>query len=105
MGKVGEWEDAEPGVRRKILNAEGSLMMMEVHFAAGAEGYEHAHVHEQMGYCIKGSFDFTLDGRSFVLNAGDSVYIPSNARHGAKAREPGILLDVFTPIRADLLTR
>jgi hypothetical protein len=35
----GAWEDAEPGVRRKILQAQGGLMLMEVQFAAGAAGY------------------------------------------------------------------
>jgi hypothetical protein len=27
---MGEWEAAEPGVRRRILEAQGSLMLMEV---------------------------------------------------------------------------
>jgi quercetin dioxygenase-like cupin family protein len=40
-----------------------------------------------------------------VLAAGDSVYVPSNARHGAKALEAGTLIDVFTPVREDLLGR
>jgi quercetin dioxygenase-like cupin family protein len=29
--------------------------------------------------------------------------VPSNARHGAKALEAGALIDVFTPLREDLL--
>jgi hypothetical protein len=28
------WQDVEPGVRRRILRAEGGLMLMEVAFAA-----------------------------------------------------------------------
>ena len=105
MGEIGVWEDAEPGVRRRILQAQGALMLMEVQFAADAAGYEHNHVHEQISYCVAGRFEYSLDGRTHVLAAGDSVYVPSNARHGAKALEAGTLIDVFTPVREDLLGR
>ncbi|RAP75076.1 cupin domain-containing protein [Paenibacillus montanisoli] len=100
---VGVWEAAEPGVKRKILRADGGLMMMEVHFESGAEGYEHRHPHEQMSYCLKGTMAFTIDGVQTVIKQGESVYIPSGAIHGAKALEPSALLDAFTPIRQDLL--
>lgn len=103
MGKIGEWENAEPGVRRCILNASGGLMMMEVHFEPDAEGYEHEHVHEQMSYCLKGRIAFRIDGVETIVGAGETIYIPSGARHGAKALEASALLDVFTPIRKDLL--
>jgi len=105
MAAMGEWEDAEAGVRRRILQAQGRLMLMEVRFAAGAAGYEHSHVHEQISYCIAGRFEYSLDGRAHVLAEGDSIYVPSNARHGAKALEAGGLIDVFTPVREDLLGR
>jgi unsaturated pyranuronate lyase len=99
------WEDAEPGVQRRILQAQGRLMLMEVRFAAGAAGYEHSHVHEQISYCAAGRFEYSLDGHTHLLSAGDSIYVPSNARHGAKALEAGTLIDVFTPMREDLLQR
>jgi len=105
MAEIGIWEDAEPGVRRRILQAQGGLMLMEVTFAAGAAGYEHDHVHEQISYCVAGRFEYSLDGRAHQLAAGDSIYVPGNARHGAKALEAGTLLDVFTPVREDLLGR
>jgi hypothetical protein len=47
MATRDEWEDAEPGVRRRILQAQGRLMLIEVQFTAGAAGYEHSHVHAQ----------------------------------------------------------
>lgn len=105
MADSGSWEDAEPGVRRRILQAQGGLMLMEVQFAAGAAGYEHNHVHEQISYCVAGRFEYSLEGRAHVLSQGESIYVPSNARHGAKALEAGTLIDVFTPVREDLLQR
>ena len=103
MADIGVWEDAEPGVRRRILQAQGGLMLMVVEFAAGAAGYEHSHVHEQISYCVMGCFEYSLDGRTHMLSQGESIYVPSNARHGAKALEQGTLIDVFTPVREDLL--
>ncbi|WP_135551676.1 cupin domain-containing protein [Paenibacillus cymbidii] len=103
MSKIGIWEQAEPGVTRKILNAGDSLMMMEVHFEAGAVGNMHSHPHEQMTYCLRGSFDFTIDGVVHRLRAGETIDIPGGAAHGVKALEPGALLDAFTPLREDLL--
>ncbi len=103
MAEIGVWEDAEPGVRRRILQAQGRLMLMEVRFAAGAAGYVHSHVHEQISFCVAGRFEYSLDGRTQLLSDGDSVYVPGNVQHGAKALEAGTLIDVFTPVREDLL--
>lgn len=106
MSNLGIWETAEPGVKRCILNAVGSLMMMEVHFAKGAEGYEHSHPHEQMSYCLRGSFVFRIDGKEYAVSAGQSIAIKGDAKHGVTAlEEDSALLDVFTPIREDLLKR
>ncbi|MDQ0116783.1 cupin domain-containing protein [Paenibacillus harenae] len=103
MSNIGVWVNAEPGARRKILNAGKHLMMMEVHFEANAEGYKHSHPHEQMTYCMKGTFEFVIGGRKHVLHAGDTLCIPGHAEHGCRALEAGILLDSFTPVREDLL--
>jgi len=103
MSAIGEWVEAEPGLRRRILVAQGGLMLMEVAFEAGAAGYEHRHPHEQVSYCIRGRFEYTLDGHVTVLAPGDSIYVPGDTLHGAKALDAGVLLDVFTPLREDLL--
>lgn len=100
---VGVWENAEPGVKRIIHKPGDSLMMMEVHFEAGASANEHSHPHEQMSYVLQGKFEFTLDGKVMVVSQGESLVIPSEVVHGAKAIEAGALLDTFTPLREDLL--
>lgn len=105
MGNIGEWENAEPGVVRKIFAPGASIMMMEVRFEAGAEGYEHAHPHEQLTYCLRGRFEFRVDGKKILLSQGETLYIPSGAKHGVTALEEGALLDSFTPLREDLLRR
>jgi quercetin dioxygenase-like cupin family protein len=103
MNAYGIWIDAESGVKRKILEVGKSIMMMVVHFEKGAESAEHDHPHEQLTYCLKGSFEFTVSGVKTILTPGETLYIPSHTRHGAKALEAGVLLDTFTPVREDLL--
>jgi len=90
-------------VSRKIRARGGSLMMVEVFFKAGAVGYEHRHVHEQLCYCLAGEFAFTIDGQTTTLKTGDSVYVPPSVLHGAICLAEGRLLDVFTPQREDFL--
>ena len=103
MPAIGQWETAEPGVKRRIFPPGKQLMMMEVHFEEGAEGYLHSHPHEQMSYCMQGSLEFYISGETILLKQGESIVIPSGAKHGVKALEPAILLDTFTPLRSDLL--
>ena len=100
---IEQWEQAEPGVKRKVFKPGESIMMMEVHFDKGAEGSEHSHIHEQFTYCLKGDFEFRVDGEKYRLKAGETIYIASNKKHGVVALEEGALLDTFTPLRQDLL--
>jgi quercetin dioxygenase-like cupin family protein len=103
MKQLEVWEAAEPGVRRKIFQPGHALMMMEVHFEEGAEGYMHSHPHEQMSYCLKGRIAFTMDDVTTIIQQGDTIRIPGGTKHGVKALEPSALLDSFTPLREDLL--
>ncbi|WP_282937091.1 cupin domain-containing protein [Paenibacillus sp. RC67] len=105
MSNIGVWENAEPGVKRKIFAPGQTIMMMEVHFEQDAEGYQHSHPHEQLSYCLKGKLEFTIDGEVHVISQGETIFIPSGAKHGCKALEPSALLDSFTPVREDLVKR
>ncbi|MNZ91734.1 Cupin domain protein [compost metagenome] len=103
MSTTNVWENAEPGVKRKIFPPGDSLMMMEVHFEKGAQGYLHHHVHEQLSYCLEGKLEFTINGEKTIISAGETLFIPSMAEHGCTALEASKLLDTFTPLRKDLL--
>lgn len=98
-----EWEDLGGGVSRKFLGYDNQIMMVKVKFEKGAEGTPHAHFHTQATYCAKGKFEFDIEGKKQIIKAGDGVYIPPNAVHGAICLEPGILIDVFSPVREDFL--
>ena len=97
-------QSAEPGVRRQVLGHDPDLMMVRVTFDEGARGYMHSHPHRQVTYVERGRFRFTLGGTTTDLAAGDCWFVPPDVPHGAEALEAGVLIDVFTPARADLLT-
>ena len=96
----------DPKTARKVLSADGSLMMVEVHFKKGGVGAVHSHDrHEQISYITQGRFEVTVGNEKMVLKKGDCYYSPRNTPHGAVALEDGIILDIFTPIREDFLER
>ena len=98
-----ESEGVAEGVERKILASSGKLMTVEVTFKEGAIGALHSHPHEQISYITKGRFEFEIDGKKYMLIAGDSYYVQPDLVHGIKALEDSVILDVFTPQREDFL--
>ena len=94
---------AGPGVTRQVLGHDAELMMVRVTFEKGAVGYVHAHPHRQVTFVESGQFDFTLDGATRRVSAGDSVFVPPDVPHGTVAVEAGALIDVFAPARVDFL--
>lgn len=99
-----EMQDLGQGVSRKILSHDKNMMAVEVYFEKGAIGAPHQHLHEQIGYVIKGSIEYQEEGLGKkILVAGDSYYVAPNKVHGVVALEETVLLDVFTPMREDFI--
>jgi quercetin dioxygenase-like cupin family protein len=98
-----EWEQLGPGLSRQILGWDNQIMMVKVKFEKGAVGSPHSHFHTQTTFCHSGKFEFTIDGEKHVIKAGDGLYIAPNLLHGAVCLEPGVVLDVFSPVREDFL--
>lgn len=91
-----------PGVKRRIREDGEKLMLVEVVFEAGAAVPEHAHVHEQVSYIVSGRMMFTVSGKEMELKAGESLRLPSNVPHAARALEASTVLEAFSPPREDL---
>jgi quercetin dioxygenase-like cupin family protein len=99
-----DWTPTEPGVKRRILTFNDQLMVVEVAFEEGAVGSLHQHPHIQASYVAEGRFEVTISGVTEVLRKGQSFIVPTNEWHGCRALEPGVLIDSFTPMRAEFLT-
>ena len=98
-----EAEDLGDGIYRTLLGYDDKILMAKVWFEEGAVGAVHSHHHSQVSYVISGKFEVEVDGRKQVLEEGGCFFIPSMKAHGAVCLEPGILLDVFSPVREDFL--
>jgi quercetin dioxygenase-like cupin family protein len=62
----------------------------------------HRHVHEQITYVLEGEMEFTVEGETKLLKAGDGVIILSNQEHSARVLDkPAKALDAWYPIRED----
>lgn len=92
-----------PGITRQILGYDGQLMMVKVTFEKGAVGTVHEHYHSQATYVASGRFELTIGGEKRILEAGDGYYVAPDEPHGCVCLEAGILIDTFSPVRADFL--
>ena len=97
-----EWEQ---GVTRQIMGYNGQVMMVKVKFEKGAVGAAHTHYHTQVTYVASGKFEFTINGETKVVSAGDALYMEPDVKHGCKCLEPGLLIDCFSPMRETFLQK
>ena len=84
FGKNVRNKPAGEGMTRQLLGYDDSLMVVRVAFDEGAVGYVHSHHHAQASYVESGEFDVLIDGVEKRLG-------------------PGVLLDIFSPMRDDFL--
>jgi len=91
------------GVSRKVLAYCDEAMCVAHHFETGAVGALHSHPHTQITYVAKGVFEFEIDGEKKVVKQGDTMLKQDGVLHGARCMEQGILIDFFTPMRADFI--
>ena len=100
-----EWEPAGNGVVRQIMGYDGQIMLVKVKFEKGAVGTPHSHYHTQNTYVASGKFEFTVNGVKKIVSAGDGIYIEPDVVHGCTCLEAGMLIDCFSPMRADFLKK
>ena len=98
-----DWEDVAPGMKRKIMSYDDSLMLVKVAFEKGAVGTVHQHYHTQISFVAAGAFEVEIGGEKKVLKTGDSFHAIPNVLHGAVCLEAGLLIDVFSPMREDFI--
>ncbi|WP_042369274.1 cupin domain-containing protein [Bacteroides neonati] len=98
-----EWEPAGEGVVRQIMGYNGQVMLVKVKFEKGAVGSLHTHHHTQTTYVASGKFEFTINEETKTVETGDGLYIAPDLVHGCTCLEPGVLIDCFSPMRADFI--
>ncbi len=97
------WENPAPGITRQIMGYDGQLMMVKVKFEKGAVGAVHEHYHSQTTYVASGQFEVTIGEKKETLGPGDGYYVAPDEPHGCVCLAEGVLIDTFSPVRADFL--
>ncbi len=97
-------EDLNPLLQRQMVWGQ-EIMLARVLLKKGCIVPEHSHHNEQLTYILEGALKFWIDGKEIVVNAGETLCIPSNMPHKAEALEDTVDLDVFTPPRADWINK
>ncbi|MDO4802160.1 MAG: cupin domain-containing protein [Prevotellaceae bacterium] len=98
-----KWHDAGENVVRQIMGYNDDIMLVKVKFETGAIGTSHTHPHTQTTFVASGKFEFTINGETKIVSAGDGLYMEPDVLHGCKCLEAGLLIDTFAPMRKDFL--
>ena len=101
-----EEEIVEGDVKRYIYTGE-NIQCIIYHFPPNKVFPLHTHdIHEQMGFLYKGRMGFNVGGEERILKPGDFYRAPIGVEHNAWTfEEPSILIDLFSPVREDLLKK
>jgi quercetin dioxygenase-like cupin family protein len=93
--------EPEPGLHRQVLAHTSAMMLVRHTMTKGWQGAAHSHPHEQLVYVVSGRIAVTVNEVEFEVSTGQSFIVGSNVEHMAGALEDSVVLDVFTPARAD----
>ncbi|MCP4899474.1 MAG: cupin domain-containing protein [bacterium] len=101
-------EDVEPrevlpGVRLRTLVHGDLTMLCEFEIAQGAVIPVHDHPNEQTGYLVSGRLEFTIEGKTSIAEPGTAWNLDAGQPHGARGLEDCVVVEVFSPVRADYL--
>ncbi|HRH46164.1 MAG TPA: cupin domain-containing protein [Pyrinomonadaceae bacterium] len=98
-------ETPSKGIERQMVIGK-NIMICRFRFAPFLVTPEHTHPHEQMTLVVKGKVKFIIEGKPQIMSAGDVLHFPPHNRHGATMLdEEVILIDIFSPIREDFLSK
>lgn len=92
-----------PGIQHTVLSYNDDLMLCEVSLRRGAVMAAHAHPHLQTIYVVSGRMLLQRGEQSDVLEAGESCALAANESHGVEALEDTLVIDAFSPARADFI--
>ena len=85
----------------KLLHSD-NITVAEWEFEAEADLPEHSHPHEQITKVLSGKFELTVEGKSIIMEAGDSIIIHPDEVHSGKSITSSKVMDIFYPVREDL---
>ena len=98
-------EQLDEGIQRQMIVGE-NVMICRLRLAPNVVTPAHDHPHEQITLVERGRVLFTIGDEQRLAKEGDVLHFPSGTWHGATMLdEEVILVDIFSPIREDFLTK
>lgn len=91
------------GVSFDVLAVGEKTMITRMNFRKKDNVSFHKHPNEQNGYVVSGKYKIKFKDGEEIISSGDSYSIRENALHAIEVIEPGVIIDVFTPVRQDYL--
>ncbi len=95
------YREISNGIKIKTISYGETSLMTEFVLKKDSVLPEHKHIHEQIGYLVKGKIRLFIESESRLINPGDSWCVPSNVIHKAEIIEDSIAIEVFTPCREE----
>ena len=91
-----ETQFAANGIVSRTLLRTPTTRVVLFGFAGGQELSEHTSTAQALIQILSGSCEFSLDGKSHLLKAGDLLHMPPHLPHAVKATEKfSMLLTLF----------
>ncbi len=91
------------GIERQMIIGQ-RLMLCRLRFAPHTVTEPHSHLHEQITLVERGRVLFVIGDEERIAREGDVLHFPPGCWHGATILdEEVVLLDIFTPLREDIL--
>jgi quercetin dioxygenase-like cupin family protein len=103
--KTDGWSEIFTGVDLQNLAYGERTHMAKFILHTGGSVQLHSHPQEQTGFLIQGKMVMTIDGKEYSLQAGDSWSIAGNVTHGVEVEEECTVIEVFSPLREDYLSK
>lgn len=92
-----------PGLDRRTLVWGSDMLLAEMTLANGMRIPLHNHIHEQVGYLVRGRLEFIVGDERSILEAGSGYLVPSNVPHQINVLEDSVVIDIFSPVRDEYL--
>jgi quercetin dioxygenase-like cupin family protein len=108
LTKLAEQKPVEmfPGIFRRTMSYNNETMLCHFTLGKGTNIPLHKHVAAQNGYVLKGKLRFfTEDGRDIIVVAGDGYVFDSEELHGSEMLEDSEIIECFSPMRPEYLSK
>ncbi len=83
---------------RSDFDGKREAIQVRVDFAAGSSFPAHSHPGAEIAYVLSGVIEYEMNGKTFRLKAGESLFIPPGAVHSAKNVASGVTSELATYI-------